>query len=341
MINKLEKKRFGEIGICKGLGIILVVLGHALKQTGSLDNAVAIPLSVIYSFHMPLFFLLSGFLSVKLLDLAGGPFSKDRLHYIGSKAVRLLVPYFVMSLLYLPLKLLMNRVAIQTYEITDAWRILIGDSPNTSVWFLYILFFCCAVAALLVRRSNLNLVFFAAMLFSSAAYALGWQIRFPRFFIYFIMGLLLRENDATCRAVLETVPAVILSALFFVIGNVMGFRHGGLWFFLTSVTGCHLMFCLADFLNDRLEVYSRRHCREAACRLITDLMGAGKASMDIYIFSDPVMTALRLLLWNVVHLHEVVCIAICFVGGLLIPIPLCRYVIRKVKVLRLLFLGER
>ena len=149
------------------------------------------------------------------------------------------------------------------------------------------------------------------------------------------------ENDAACRAVLETVPAVILSALFFVIGNVMGFRHGGLWFFLTSVTGCHLMFCLADFLNDRLEVYSRRHCREAACRLITGLMGAGKASMDIYIFSDPVMTALRLLLWNVAHLHEVVCIAICFVGGLLIPIPLCRYVIRKVKVFRLLFLGER
>ena len=45
-----------------------------------------------------------------------------------------------MSLLYLPLKLWMNRFALKIYDPGNAWRILIGDSPNTAMWFLYILF---------------------------------------------------------------------------------------------------------------------------------------------------------------------------------------------------------
>lgn len=40
------------VDIAKGIGIILVVMGHA--------NCPEIPHGIIYSFHMPLFFFLSG-----------------------------------------------------------------------------------------------------------------------------------------------------------------------------------------------------------------------------------------------------------------------------------------
>ena len=60
-----KKMYFPEIDLCRGLGIILVVLGHALKQTGETNTVFQVLLSVIYSFHMPLFFVLSGFVSVK------------------------------------------------------------------------------------------------------------------------------------------------------------------------------------------------------------------------------------------------------------------------------------
>ncbi len=46
------EKRFQWIDICKGLGIFLVLLGHTLKTD--------ISYVYIYSFHMPLFFFLSG-----------------------------------------------------------------------------------------------------------------------------------------------------------------------------------------------------------------------------------------------------------------------------------------
>ena len=68
--------------------------------------------------------------------------------------MRLLIPYPVMSLIYLPLKLWMNSYAIKAYELKDAWRILIGDSPNTAMWFLYILFLCTLVCTLIARREK-------------------------------------------------------------------------------------------------------------------------------------------------------------------------------------------
>jgi len=48
-----NKKRFEYIDVAKGLGILLVIFGHLYPCGGRLS-------SVIFSFHMPLFFFLSG-----------------------------------------------------------------------------------------------------------------------------------------------------------------------------------------------------------------------------------------------------------------------------------------
>jgi fucose 4-O-acetylase-like acetyltransferase len=53
-INKCTT-RVGWIDFCKGIGIFLVVLGHILRDVIAVDY--------IYSFHMPLFFFLSGLVS--------------------------------------------------------------------------------------------------------------------------------------------------------------------------------------------------------------------------------------------------------------------------------------
>ena len=69
MENMIQQNRkyFDEITIARGIGILLVVLGHALKQTGVTNTVVDVLIEVIYSFHMPLFFVLTGFVSVNLL----------------------------------------------------------------------------------------------------------------------------------------------------------------------------------------------------------------------------------------------------------------------------------
>lgn len=51
----METKRITTWDVAKGFGIILVILGHLLPEESYLR-------SFIYSFHMPLFFILSGFI---------------------------------------------------------------------------------------------------------------------------------------------------------------------------------------------------------------------------------------------------------------------------------------
>lgn len=75
-----EKHRDASFDIAKGVGIILVVIGHAFKEYPN----------CIYSFHMPLFFIISGyFLSVR----------EPVLYFAKKKARVLLVPYFVYGLI--------------------------------------------------------------------------------------------------------------------------------------------------------------------------------------------------------------------------------------------------
>lgn len=50
-------KRLEYIDIVKGIGIFLMVLGHSYSE----DNASLI-IKWLYSFHMPLFFIVSGVL---------------------------------------------------------------------------------------------------------------------------------------------------------------------------------------------------------------------------------------------------------------------------------------
>ena len=59
-------KRIEWIDNAKGLGILFVIIAHVINHTQTLMSAS----TLIYTFHMPLFFILSGFtLSEKTLSL--------------------------------------------------------------------------------------------------------------------------------------------------------------------------------------------------------------------------------------------------------------------------------
>lgn len=73
----MEKKREAEFDIAKGILILCVVIGHG----GS--DAIA---DFMYRFHMPLFFILSGYFMQKHSDVS---------EYAKSQFNKLMIPYFV------------------------------------------------------------------------------------------------------------------------------------------------------------------------------------------------------------------------------------------------------
>ena len=59
----MARSRLGYISFAYGIGCILVVLGHSYPLgTVATPKAMDTIRSVIYFFHMPLFFFISGFL---------------------------------------------------------------------------------------------------------------------------------------------------------------------------------------------------------------------------------------------------------------------------------------
>ncbi len=140
----MGKERNRALDIAKGIAIILVVIGHAVPDSttrqGISSGGLALLHSLIYSFHMPLFFLISGY----FVDTLSEKFTRKQ--QIWKKFQRLMVPYIFVGLAYMPCKLLLSQFANKPFELSNLWKMVIGVNPDGELWFLYSLFVITAFA---------------------------------------------------------------------------------------------------------------------------------------------------------------------------------------------------
>ncbi len=109
-------KRLEWIDIAKGIAIILVVLGHA---TGA-----SIMGKYIYSFHMPLFFIISGMC-----------FSKGKYDFptfLQKRFKQLFLPSIYLTVV----SIILMKLAHHAYDLSE----LLKGLPS-GLWFLPVLFF--------------------------------------------------------------------------------------------------------------------------------------------------------------------------------------------------------
>jgi fucose 4-O-acetylase-like acetyltransferase len=149
-----EVKYYKTVDIAKGLGIFFVIWGHCM-----------IPRSyIIYSFHMPLFFAISGFLYSSKSSV------KD---FIKSKIKRILIPYYFFSLASLFLYLIKSIISNDlTLEIKIIMKIIIGlpISINIALWFLPCLFCISICYKLLNNYFDKKLIHILILLLSGIGY---------------------------------------------------------------------------------------------------------------------------------------------------------------------------
>ena len=122
----------------KGILIVLVILGHAL-QFNIDDYQHVFLFRFIYSFHMPLFFLISGYLTFKR--------RYDGV-LIQKRAMQLLIPFVAWACL---LPFLENGV----FNFKRSCNALLY--PDNGLWFLYNLFVYCVVFNLSERFARRGL----------------------------------------------------------------------------------------------------------------------------------------------------------------------------------------
>lgn len=105
----------------------------------------------VYTFHMPLFFFLSGLNYVRYTARKEQPF----LEFVGSKAKRLMVPFVVFTTIAFPVKAVLSHFALRSERMT------FGDyldglavpwhNPVVFFWFLPTLFLVFCAAPVLLR----------------------------------------------------------------------------------------------------------------------------------------------------------------------------------------------
>lgn len=171
-------QRISWIDNAKALGIIAVFYGHIVEKI-FLTYAYAIPSAdlqykLIYSFHMPLFFLLSGYLVKETQH-------RNLLMFMKNKFMTRIVPFFFFNLLILPCYFINEKISPGSIDVSQLFQTslyLLAGRPafNPITWFLTCLFSVEIINYLLyplLRRSRIAL-FMAMVLF----YIMGWSLSY-------------------------------------------------------------------------------------------------------------------------------------------------------------------
>lgn len=138
----MEKKRLNYIDIARAFAMILIVLGHTVVYSKCLVGLY----KLIYSFHVALFFIISGF-TFKIRD------NESFLCFFKKKFLRIMIPYFIWALLFLIPYILFGRTFGGKLSTPPKFNLIImltnilyGNGnmyalkQNTSLWFLPALF---------------------------------------------------------------------------------------------------------------------------------------------------------------------------------------------------------
>lgn len=132
----MTNKRIEYIDTLRGFAIFLVTLGHVLENSGYNKGPL---FQFIYSFHMPLFFCISGFVLAYSFDnkvaTTNNVTVKECYKFVFDKFKAIMLPYYTWSLIARPLFFYTFNGTLNYQNIIDAVFI-----NNTSFWFLPCLF---------------------------------------------------------------------------------------------------------------------------------------------------------------------------------------------------------
>jgi len=189
----MKKLNSDSISIMRGVAIILVIYGHVIQ--GSLisinkDFFLNEIFKIIYSFHMPLFIFISGYLVTFSLE------RKQEIEVIKSRISSLVIPLIswtiLGSIVSYTIKSIKARqiLSINSFFI-DTIRTLV---VYPSIWFLYVLFLLTLILLLsrkLEKRYGLSayiIIYFLLLVLPYSQYFGVYYIKW--FYMFYLLGYL-------------------------------------------------------------------------------------------------------------------------------------------------------
>lgn len=190
----MSKERNLYLDILKAISIILVIVGHCIQYGAGAEylawgmclyNPVFI---FIYSFHMPLFMMISGYL------FAFSCKNKTPLQLLVAKAKQMLVPLFCWSFVSLAVQTIKIFLGLSTHKFTLNWVLgMISSSFWGGPWFLWAIWWCSLVIIIgrwLFRDSPIfyTLVWLATLFIPDVDNTAVYKFMLPFFVLAYLFG---------------------------------------------------------------------------------------------------------------------------------------------------------
>ena len=249
--------RINWLDRARGIAIILVIIGHA--------NFPEEIRTIVYAFHMPLFFFLSGFLLLK---------KEENFNLFFVKKVKsLIIPYVSYNIILIIFYWLLWIISksqdlyqnIFCKLIAIPMAIRIDDIYESRLWFLPCLFISNVLICALFKLFNKSLValFAAGLIFSLIG--IGLNIKYDKLIlpwsidaslmicIFIIVAIIIREKNLL-NIILKK-KFVVLYFLLYILFTYLNFLYNNnkridiyeadygnyLYFYITSFTGIFIV----------------------------------------------------------------------------------------------------
>lgn len=189
----------------KGWLMLLVILGHAIQKClGAYCNDNHI-WNLIYSFHMPAFMAVSGWLAYKNVNVP------SLLLVFLRRCSQLLIPYFVWTVVSFIMK--------GEYTIQNVGEMLLY--PDRSFWFLWVLFWICVIfnfAQLVASKQKVNemimllgtCLLLLGVMVAMEIRVLGFQF-LAYYFLFYTLGYCLHKYENSVLLKVISKPYLIIS----------------------------------------------------------------------------------------------------------------------------------
>jgi len=316
------------ITLAQIVGCLLVILGHSYPFVTEMPNAVEQVKGFIYLFHMPLFIFCSGYLLTYTKQIERKSFSE----YIGQRTKRLLIPYFVLSLIGILPKYIFSSVLNDSLQLDAMSLVRAFLVPRENIWghfwFLPMIFFMGALAYLIEKyvlaKSNkamgwgvVTLILMGVSFFYQPTYDLKW------------LGI----NDLALYGWSYALGAVV----YYMYGDIKENVHIGKWK-MTALClaggGISLMISIMREDQDNpniLVAFIMISVVLLLCVTWADTTTINRNSLiaqtyQIFIFSWPCQLVIEIILERILHLQWWAILPSTFLAGVIGPLILIKII---------------
>ena len=311
----MADKRISYISFLQIIGPIFVILGHSLNGLSSSGGWYIFSKQWIYIFHMPLFFLASGY----LLSYKGFLHGRSYKEFIFGKFLRLILPYLVWNLAFYVPKLIVQDYISDSAPVGFVDMLTAFVYPRTNIWghtwFLLGLFVIYAVSPIIERILTIKAIVVKILLVAVCIILYMCPIRtellafsdLHKDMLFFVLGCMLGQipKESFLSAMKK------FKFIFLLLGVTQLFHFVPCTMILMSFLslGCEIK-CMPPFW-ERL---------------------AGN-SFGIYILHWPVMICVRMIMHQILDLGVAPTAAVMSIMGWVVPVVI-------VEAIRMLPLGK-